>query len=135
MKAIVDTNIFISHYQKGLHRDLLHQLNAEHQIHLHGVVLTELYAGTVTRAFTRELNRLDRTYRTKQRLVIPQARDYRTAGFVLNRLGQTSSLLADSLIAASARHEGMLLVTEDGDFERIRKIIPFRLMLVNKSHS
>lgn len=135
MKAILDTNILISHYQRGLHRDLLHHLNAEHQIHLHSVVLAELYAGAVTKAFDRELNRIERTFTAKQRLVVPQARDYRQAGFVLNRLRETSSFLGDALIAASARHEGLLLVTEDGDFERIGKIIPFRLMLISKYHT
>lgn len=135
MKVIFDTNILISHYQRGLHRDLLHRLNAEHQIYLHGVVLTELYAGAVTRGLARELSRLERSFATRQRIVIPQERDYRAAGLVLNRLRETSSLLADSLIAASARHEGFLLVTEDNDFERIRKIIPFRLMLVSQYHS
>lgn len=130
MKILLDTSVYISFYRSGVHRDLLHQLNSGHVLYLHAVVLAELHAGAKTAAFLRELRRLEKLFSSKGRLVVPQKRDYLTAGLILRKLGETSSLLPDALLAASARHEGMKLVTEDTDFERIGKIQRFPLMVV-----
>lgn len=130
MKILLDTSVYISFYRSGAHRDLLHRLNSEQTLYLHAIVLAELHAGAKTAAFIKELGRLEKLFSSKDRLVVPEKRDYLTAGLILRKLGVTSSLLPDTLLAASARHEGMKLVTEDTDFERIAKIQRFPLLLV-----
>lgn len=130
MKILLDTSVYISFYRSGAHRELLHQLNSGHTLYLHAVVLAELHAGAKSVAFIKELRRLEKLFTLKGRVVVPEKRDYLTAGLILRKLGEASSLLPDALLAASARHEGMKLVTEDADFERIGKVQRFSFLRV-----
>lgn len=129
MKAFLDTNIYISHYRYGLYEDLLHRINAEHFLHLHAVVLAELYAGVKSRAFLKELLRLEKLFSAKDRIIVPQKSDYILAGHILNRF-KNRELFADALLSASARSQGMLLISEDKDFEEIRRIKSFSFQWV-----
>lgn len=63
--------------------------------------------------------------------MIPQKADYILAGHFLNKLGGDVSF-TDALLAASARSQGMTLISEDKDFERIKKIKPFSFQLVTQ---
>ena len=138
MKAFLDTSVYISHYRAGVHRELLNRLNTEYFLYLHAVVLAELHAGAGTPAFAKELVRLEKIFSSKGRIIVPEKRDYGMAGRMLRKMRQrgliedqkVSSFLGDSLLASSARHEGMTLVTEDKDFQRIAKVQPFPLLLV-----
>lgn len=127
VKAFLDTSVYVSFYRKGHHQELLYRINNEHQLFLHAVVLAELHAGAKTSAFLKELKRLEKLFVSKGRLIIPQKRDFVTAGRILRTLGEREKL-ADALLAASARHEGLVLVAEDTDFQRMKSVEPFSLI-------
>lgn len=138
MKAFLDTNVYISHYRAGLYREWLHRINSEYSFYLHAVVLAELYAGAKSRAFKKELSRLEKMFEARGKIIVPQKRDYCLAGIILQKLrerhllpeGKVSLWLADALLAASARHEGMVLISEDNDFEKIKKVQTFSLKIL-----
>lgn len=131
MKAFFDTNIYISHYRRGLHCDLLHQINSEYLLYLHVVVLAELYAGAQSKAFLKELKRIEKIFVAKNRIIVPYQEDYILAGHFLNKLkGQLS--FTDALLAASARSRGMTLFSEDKDFEEVKKIKLFSFQRVTQ---
>ncbi len=121
-----------------MHSESLQRINSEYTLHLHAVVLAELYAGAGTPAFVKELQRLEKTFATKNRIVVPQKRDYVRAGQTLRKMreahliggSKSSVFLADALLASSAHHEGMTLVTEDRDFEKIKSLQHFPLLLI-----
>ena len=138
MKAFLDTSVYISHYRHGIHTENLQKINAEYTLYLHAVVLAELHAGATTPAFLKELLRLEKLFTEKRRLVVPQKRDYVATGKLLRKLrdhdlldSKNSIHFADALLASSARHEGITLVTEDKDFERMRPFQRFSLALLH----
>ncbi len=129
MKVFLDTNIYISHYRSGLHQELLYQLNSEHLLYLHGFVLAELYAGALTPKFIRELKRLENIFSSRNRIIIPTLRDLKEAGHIVAQ-SKSHIQLSDAVLASSARHEGMILISEDGDFLEIQKIRAFTFQKV-----
>lgn len=130
MKVFLDTNIYISHYRFQLHQELLYQLNAESTLYLHALVLAELYAGAKSKVFLKELERLDKIFRTRERILLPSLAVYREAGKIIQKNSHIQ--LSDAVLAASARQEGMMIVTEDGDFLEIQKQKAFKVKKVDQ---
>jgi predicted nucleic acid-binding protein len=131
-RTLLDTNIYIDWLNAGLHEDLV--LGTGRLRILSAVVLMELRAGATTRRAVSAVATLSKAYASAQRLVAPQAAVYAEAGKVLSRLRQDgrevrrASLVADTLIALTARSVGAVLVTRDAsDFTAIRKHVDFTL--------
>jgi predicted nucleic acid-binding protein len=131
-RTLLDTNIYIDWLNAGLHEDLV--LGSGRLRILSAVVAMELRAGAVSSRAVKAVEALSRTYATAHRLVAPQPPLCLDAGKVLSRLRKDgrelrrASLLADTLLALTARSLGASLVTRDAsDFAAIRKHVDFSL--------
>jgi predicted nucleic acid-binding protein len=131
-KVLLDTNVYIDWLNRGLREDLF--LGPGLVRYLSAVVVMELRAGAGTRAARHGVDELVRAYGAGGRLIAPPEGAFDRAGTVLRRLRlaghevRSASLVADVLIALSARSVGATVVTANvADFESIRDIEPFAL--------
>ena len=134
-RSLLDTNVYIDWLNDGLREDIV--VGPGRLRILSAVVLMELRAGATTRAAVNAVDALFRTYSRAQRLTAPNPTLYEEAGRVLLHLRKDgrevrrASLVADALIALTARSLGATVVTKDGgDFAAIRKHCEFALEVV-----
>jgi predicted nucleic acid-binding protein len=134
-RTLLDTNIYIDWLNAGLHADLV--VGPGRLRIMSAVVLMELRAGAVSPKAVRAVSSLSRAYAGCQRLVAPQPSLYLEAGRVLARLRKAgrevrrSSMVADTLIALTARSVGASVVTRDkSDFLEVRQHVDFSLEVV-----
>lgn len=136
-RVIFDTDLYIDWLQAGLWEELL--LTRTFLRHMSTVVLLELRAGAFTPAAVRAVDSLFDTFSRTRRLLTPTPETFRHAGAVLatmqRRLGhdvkKRARLVNDCLIALSSRQIGATVFTHNGrDFEAIRRITPFKLVVV-----
>ena len=86
--------------------------------YMSAVVLAELYAGAVDKESVRLLDRIYDTFMGTSRLIVPDAADWKKAGFLMAKLGKkygfarrhVSKLLNDILVASAARKTGAYVV-------------------------
>lgn len=134
--AILDTTVYIGHWERGLYEERLAALRKAYVIRHSAVVLSELRRG----ARTREAQRLvEGLYRLAAVRWEPTVEDWWEAGRLIRKVGDAQSwdtnkrrdFQNDALIALTARRHGATLVTANrSDFELLSKkvgvsVLPF----------
>jgi predicted nucleic acid-binding protein len=125
--AILDTSVYIGHWERGLYEDALATVQRAFVVRHSTVVLSELRRG----ARTREAQRLvDTVHRLAAIQWVPPAVDWWEAGRLVREIGDTRGwdrnkrrdFQNDALIALTARRHGATVVTADRtDFELLAK--------------
>jgi predicted nucleic acid-binding protein len=101
---------------------------------LSAVVLAELYVGAADKRARQHLLKMERTFTTLNRLLVPTQQDWSLAGQVLAQLGVKygyeqvgrTRLMHDALIAMSTARRGFTVLTyNDDDFRRLAEFRPF----------
>jgi predicted nucleic acid-binding protein len=130
MKAMFDTNVYISYIRSGLHQEELEMRGSIK--YLSGIVLMELYAGAKTKEAERFLDRNMKAYVATGRVITLRQEHYVEIGqFIADLPAQYGTLirkaafLNDVFIAFTALSIGATLFTEDRDhFEIIGNRLP-----------
>ncbi|MBF0198860.1 MAG: PIN domain-containing protein [Planctomycetes bacterium] len=131
-KVLVDTSLFISWF-RGQHIDLAQKV-LTCVPYLSSVVATELKAGARTTKQQRQLDKMLSAYEDTDRIITPDHQTYREAGTVIAKLGvPTKSILADTLIALSARSIGAEVWTiNESDFKKVQGVRQYKLNVIRK---
>lgn len=112
----------------------LRALLSSTRLWLSSVVLEELYAGVQPR-HAYAVERLERDFERAGRLLVPNLKDWTSAGKVLARLAAKydyeligrARLTNDALLAMSAARNGMTILTANArDFARLSEFRPFQ---------
>jgi predicted nucleic acid-binding protein len=80
MRAIIDTSVYIDHWERGLHEDMLAEVRRAFVIRHSAVVLSELRRGARTRGAERNVHHL---YDLAQSVLEPTPRDWWEAGQII----------------------------------------------------
>lgn len=121
--AILDTNVYIGHWEHGLYEKTLEVVRQAYIIRHSAVVLSELRRGTRTRAGEKLVLALFKLARVCWE---PTAVDWWEAGRLVRKIGDTEGwdknkrrdFQNDALIALTARRRGASVVTADlSDFD------------------
>ena len=135
--AILDSNVYINHWEKGLYQESLETLRQAYIIRHSAVVLSELRRGARTRDAERLVMML---YRLARICWEPTRSDWWEAGRLVRKIGdqerwETSKrrdFQNDALIALTARRYGATVVTTDrGDFELLAHELPITVLPVS----
>ena len=134
--AILDTSVYINHWQHGLHDEVLVAVRNAFIVRQSSVVLSELRRG----ARTPDASRLVETlFRLAKIQWAPTAADWWQAGLLIRKLGDAhhwdahkrQAFQNDALIALTARRHGATIVTANhGDFEVLGKELAVAVFLV-----
>ena len=125
--AILDTTVYIDHWERGLYEERLAALRKAYVIRHSAVVLSELRRGARTRAAQRLVEAL---YRLAAVRWEPTVEDWWEAGRLIRTIGDAQGwdtnkrrdFQNDALIALTARRHGATLVTANrSDFELLSK--------------
>lgn len=125
--AILDTTVYIDHWERGLYEERLAALRKGYVIRHSAVVLSELRRGARTRAAQRLVEAL---YRLAAVRWGPTVEDWWEAGRLIRTIGDAQGwdtnkrrdFQNDALIALTARRHGATLVTANrSDFELLSK--------------
>lgn len=125
--AILDTTVYIDHWERGLYEERLAALRKAYVIRHSAVVLSELRRGARTRAAQRLVEAL---YRLAAVRWEPKVEDWWEAGRLIRTIGDAQGwdtnkrrdFQNDALIALTARRHGATLVTANrSDFELLSK--------------
>lgn len=136
MWAIIDTSVYIGHWERGLHQEALDQVRNAFVIRHSAVVLSELRQGARTRQAERTVSRLHELARSVWE---PTAADWWEAGRIIRTVGDAHGwerskrrdFQNDTLIALTARGHGATVVTANrDDFELLRKKLGMGLLVV-----
>lgn len=137
---LFDTSVYISALRQGdasvlgLRRTARTGDRQTRPLWLSVVVLEELYVGAVGAKTRRDLQRMEREFLKIGRLLVPDRRDWTSAGQVLARVGQKygfnlvgrARLTNDAVIAMSVASHGFTIQTKNpGDFQLIAEFRPF----------
>jgi predicted nucleic acid-binding protein len=132
--AILDTAIYIGHWERGLYADVLAAVRRAFVVRHSSVVLSELRRG----ARTREARRLvDSLYRLARIQWAPTAPDWWEAGRLIRDIGddrhwdraKRRDFQNDALIGLTARHHGATVVTTNRrDFELLSHALRFPIL-------
>lgn len=123
MWAVIDTSVYIGHWERGLYAEALERIRRAFIVRHSAVVLSELRRGTRTRAAERTVARL---YELARDPWTPNQRDWWDAGRIIRTLGDAHNwdrskrrdFQNDALIALTARRHGATVVTANrNDFE------------------
>ncbi|MBF0329012.1 MAG: PIN domain-containing protein [Nitrospirae bacterium] len=134
-KAILDTSFLVEHFRKENVQGLFLQLNQYYHITFSSVVLMELLSGAYDRKERRLLEQIKRNFS----VVTPTEKHWWSTGETLMKLralkkidpARMKGLLADVLIAVSARDIGAALITKNAkDFQLIKEVLDFKLIAV-----
>lgn len=114
--AILDTSIYIGHWEQGLYADVLEAVRRGFIVRHSAVVLSELRRGARTEAARRLIEGLYRLARIQWE---PTAADWWEAGRLISKIGDARrwgsdkrrDFQNDTLIALTARHHGATVVT------------------------
>jgi predicted nucleic acid-binding protein len=130
-KAVLDTSFLIEHFRKGSVYDTFLNLNRFYHITFSSVVLMELLSG----AYDTKEQKLIEQIKNNFTVMTVTERQWYVAGNVMLRLRKDKKidplrikcLLADILIAVSARDIGAVLITRnEKDFKLIREVLDFK---------
>ena len=137
---LFDTSVYIAALRQGdaavlgLRRALRTGDRQTRPLWLSIVVLEELYAGAIEAKMRRDLQRMEREFDKIGRLLLPDRRDWTSAGQVLCKIGQKygfnlvgkARLTNDAVIAMSVASSGVTIQTKNpGDFQLIAEFRPF----------
>ena len=121
--AILDSNVYIDHWEKGLYEEFLEKIRHAYIIRHSAVVLSELRRGARTRDADLLVSTLHKLARTCWE---PLSNDWWEAGRLVRQIGDQEGwdgnkrrdFQNDALIALTARRHGAVVVTADlRDFE------------------
>lgn len=130
-KAVLDTSFLIEHFRKGTVYDTFLSLNRFYHITFSSVVLMELLSG----AYESREQKLIEQIKNNFTVVTVTERQWYVAGNLMLKLRKNKKidplrikgLLADILIALSARDIGAVLITgNEKDFKLIREALDFK---------
>jgi len=136
-RLVIDTTVYMDWLNAGLHEDVLFQRGTVK--HLSAVVLMELRAGAFSSSDRRLVQRVERAFAKAGRILVPSRAVFAEAGEALRRLQtdrdfriETShSIVADVLIALSARSIGATVVTQnERHYRAIQAVRPFQLAII-----
>jgi hypothetical protein len=136
-RIVVDTNVYVDWMNAGRHEDVLFERGAIK--YLSAVVLMELRAGAFRPLDRRLLRGVQAAFEKAGRVLVPSGSVFAEAGETLRRLraekgynlASSPSLVADVLIAMSARAIGAVVITQnERDFRAIQSVRPFGLEIV-----
>ena len=134
-KAILDTSFLVEHFRKGTVYDTFLNLNRLYHITFSSVVLMELLSG----AYDSKEQKLIEQIKNNFTVISVTERQWYIAGNIMLKLRKDKkvdplrikSLIADILIAISARDIGAILVTKnERDFKLIREVSDFKYLAV-----
>lgn len=132
--AILDTAIYVGHWEAGLHDDVLSDVRKAFIVRHSAVVLSELRRGARTRKARRLVEDLFRCART---IWEPTTADWWDAGKLVREIGDREGwevnkrreFQNDALIALTARRHGATVVTTNrGDFALLRARLKIRVL-------
>jgi predicted nucleic acid-binding protein len=133
--AILDTNVYIDHWEKGLYQEFLESLRQAYIIRHSAVVLSELRRG----ARTRDAERVVMTLHKLARLYWePTSADWWEAGRLVRNIGDRErwdtgkrrDFQNDALIALTARRHGATVVTADRkDFSLLARALRIAVLI------
>jgi predicted nucleic acid-binding protein len=124
--AILDTSVYIDHWERGLYQDTLENLRRAYIIRHSAVVLSELRRGARGRDAERLVSTLFALATVRWE---PSAADWWAAGRLVRNIGDKQAwdihkrrdFQNDALIALTARRYGATVVTTNySDFELLR---------------
>jgi predicted nucleic acid-binding protein len=134
--AVIDTSVYIGHWERGLYEDTLAEVRKTFVIRHSAVVLSELRRGARTREAERTVNRLHHLARG---IWEPTPKDWWEAGQIIRTVGDTHDwdrskrrdFQNDTLIALTARGHGATVVTANrDDFEVLGKRLGVPILVV-----
>jgi predicted nucleic acid-binding protein len=133
--ALVDSSVYIDHWERGLHDDVLNDVRRQFIVRHSAIVLSELRRG----ARTREARALvDGLFRLAKIQWAPSTGDWWEAGKLVRTIGDAEnwdeqkrrSFQNDALLALTARRYGATVVTADRDFKPLGRAMSISLRLV-----
>jgi predicted nucleic acid-binding protein len=133
--AIVDTSVYIGHWERGLFEEALEQVRKGFVVRHSAVVLSELRRGARTRDAQRAVDRLRELAPT---IWEPTARDWWDAGRLIRTIGDAHDwdrnkrrdFQNDALIALTARAHGATVVTANRtDFTLLGRALRVPILL------
>ena len=134
-KAVLDTSFLVEHFRKNTVYDTFINLNRLYHITFSSVVLMELLSG----AYDAKEQKLIEQIKNNFTVISITARQWYVAGNIMLKLRKgkkvdplrIKSLLADILIAISARDIGAVLITRnEKDFKLIQEALDFKYLAV-----
>ena len=132
--AILDSNIYIGHWERGQFDDLLSSICRSFVVRHSAVVLSELRRGARTREAERLVAAL---YRIASPLWEPSADDWWKAGKLIREIGDTEGwdtarrreFQNDAVIALTARRYGASVVTANRrDFDCLARQLRIQIL-------
>lgn len=132
--AILDTDIYIGHFERGRHAELLSLVEQTFVVRHSAVVLSELRRGARTATARRLVERLWRTAAVRWE---PAAVDWWDAGRLVQQIGDREGwdrgkrrdFQNDALIALTARRHGATVVTANRiDFSLLSLSLGIRVL-------
>jgi predicted nucleic acid-binding protein len=136
MWAVIDTSVYVGHWERGLHGEALEKVRKAFVVRHSAVVLSELRRGARTREAQRTVTRLRRL---AHEVWEPTASDWWDAGRIIRTVGDAHDwdrnkrrgFQNDALIALTARRHGATVITADGeDFEWLAQALGILVMVV-----
>mgnify|MGYP001304070638 FL=1 len=133
--AILDTSVYIDHWERGLYQDTLENLRRAYLIRHSAVVLSELRRGARGRDAERLVASLFELATVRWE---PSAADGWTAGRLVRHIGdkcgwdvhKRREFQNDALIALTARRHGATVVTSNNsDFELLRSELKISVLI------
>jgi len=132
--AILDTSVYLSHWEHGLHQEALVSIRRSSIIRHSAVVLSELRRGARTPAARRLIEDLRRIATVCWE---PTGDDWWEAGRIVREIGDAQDweqakrrdFQNDALIALTARRHGSAIVTENrNDFSLLSRELRIRVI-------
>jgi predicted nucleic acid-binding protein len=136
MWAVIDTSVYVGHWERGLHAEALEQVRKAFVVRHSAVVLSELRRGARTREAQRTIMRL---HRLAHEAWEPTATDWWDAGRIIRTVGDAHDwdrnkrrdFQNDALIALTARRHGATVITANGgDFGLLARALGISVMVV-----
>jgi predicted nucleic acid-binding protein len=134
--AVIDTSVYIGHWEHGRHNEALEQVRRAFIVRHSAVVLSELRRGARTRAAERTVAKLHALARDPW---APNQNDWWEAGRLIRTIGDAHDwdrskrrdFQNDALIALTARRCGATVVTANReDFELLGRKLGVRVLAV-----
>ncbi|HTB57042.1 MAG TPA: PIN domain-containing protein [Polyangia bacterium] len=131
--AVLDTNVYIDFWERGLHAHALQTIHAAFVVRHAAIVLSELRRGARTQEARRTVESL---YRLATEVWEPSVEDWWEAGKLVREIGDQQNwdinkrrrFQNDALLGLTVRRRGALLVTANrSDFRLIERRIGVRI--------
>jgi predicted nucleic acid-binding protein len=131
--AVLDTNVYIDHWERGLHAQELDRIHRSFVVRHAAVVLSELRRGARTQQARRTVEAL---HRVAREIWEPLASDWWETGKLVRDVGDEQTwdtnkrreFQNDALLALTARRKGALLVTSNrADFAHLERRVGARV--------